>query len=275
VGTNPADRLLAWKEITGAGTGTNTVVTMDNNSTTNYGQLDINFGASVVWSTLANTQLRMVGGLNIWSGGMMSMGTSATPVPRGTTAALEFLCTTPGQYGLWVRDGGAGYFYGQSPTAGNNTVWTFLNADVAAGGASPQTITVAGNTGWKQGGSFVTFDLRTATVGRAAPERRCHGDHAAVDHGPDQRPSGSGSCRRVQPTRVTWRWGKIAHPNRGCMYSSAHLYGGLGGVPAATTVAAARHRELHPHGGVGPATTHCAFRHCVFWHVDGGVRISR
>ncbi len=136
------------KELSGATTSNAVTVTQDNNNTTSFGAMTIGFGGIVSYATGAATQFRTAGILTVGNGGTLNMGTSGTPMPRGTVAILEFDCSSDGQYGLVVQNQGTLNAYGQSRTSGKNLYWTPLNANVAAGGGSPQTLTVVDDTGW-------------------------------------------------------------------------------------------------------------------------------
>ena len=141
-----SDRLFIQNEMTAQATVTPRTVTMDNNDTTAYGQIDITNGGSLTYSIVANTQMRVAGMLYVWAGGVLNVGTVANPVPIGTTAILEFSCASDNQFYLYRQALSVVNFYGSS-----KTYWkTFLAADQTAGATS---ITVADSvdTYWKNG----------------------------------------------------------------------------------------------------------------------------
>jgi hypothetical protein len=94
-----ADRMFVAGEWTAAGTKTDRVVTMNSTAATDYGDdnttiasLGVSKGGTIAYGVSAATAyvLRLSGVLNIWREGIWTMGTVATPMPRDSTAVLEF-----------------------------------------------------------------------------------------------------------------------------------------------------------------------------------------
>lgn len=160
-GVAPAagDRLFIQSELTGAGTSNTATVTMDNNSATAFGKIDISVGGTLIYNTAAATQLRTNVTCDVWPGGTLSQGTSGTPIPAGTLSILELdNGTTAVSVGLRIMNG-TWDMYGDSKTKS----WSLLNADAAS---SATSLTIADSVGsaWKNGDTLViTSTTRTAT----------------------------------------------------------------------------------------------------------------
>jgi hypothetical protein len=141
------DNCFVLGEWTAAATKTDRTVTMDSTATTDYGTpaaaglatFGISNGGTVTWGTTAatNYRLRQSGNVFIWAGGVMNMGTVATPCPRGGTQELQFDCAADGDFGLIVW--GTFNFQGLSRLAGVDRTSVLLTAD-AAGGATSLTV---------------------------------------------------------------------------------------------------------------------------------------
>lgn len=142
-----ADNLYIVGEWTAAATGTDITVTMDSTSATDYGTLDIGDRGVLTWGTTAATAyiLQLSGNLNIWEGGTYNQGTVATPMPRDSTATLQFDCATDGEFGLIVNTGGTAVLQGQSRTIGKDIDRCLLNTDEAVNSTS---LGVNTDTGW-------------------------------------------------------------------------------------------------------------------------------
>lgn len=134
------DTLFVLGEWTSAGTKTDRAVTMDNTAATDFGSASttlasfgISNGGSVTWGTAAATAylLRVSGLLDVWVGGVLNMGTVATPCPRNSSMQLEFDCAADGDFGLRVW--GTWNGQGQSRIAGSDNHFALLNTDEAAG----------------------------------------------------------------------------------------------------------------------------------------------
>lgn len=163
-----ADNMWISGEYTGAGAITSRTVTMDSTATTQYGSnpgaanrhvtpgIAIGKGGTLTFGTTASTNyvLRLQASLVVCNGGTLNMGTVATPVPRTSTAILEFAqSTADADYGLFVCEGATWIGQGLSRTSGKNIPYCLLTADVAASGGSPSssTISVDTDTGWLSG----------------------------------------------------------------------------------------------------------------------------
>jgi hypothetical protein len=135
-------------EYTAAATFTARNVTMDSTATTQYGAINICPQGKLEYGTSASTNynLTLAGDLTVFEGGTLNIGTSGTPIPRTSTAVLEFVCTSAGQYGLIVT--GTFNSYGLSRTAGKDIYFCKLNANASAGATS---LTVDTDTGWLNG----------------------------------------------------------------------------------------------------------------------------
>lgn len=161
--TNPGsivagDNFYIVGERTGAGAGSAFTVTMDSTAATDYGTnvagdhtngIDIGSGGILQYGTAAATNyiLRLSGCLTVWGDGTLNIGTTGTPIPRDSTAVLEFDCTADGSFGLRV-EGGVCALQGLSRTSGKNVSFARLTANEAA---TSTTIDVDRDTGWLNG----------------------------------------------------------------------------------------------------------------------------
>nr|QGH72390.1 MAG: endo-1,4-beta-xylanase Y [Podoviridae sp. ctka020] len=137
-------------EYSGTGANQSFTVTMDNNSTTDFGQPQVGAKGILRYSTAGNTQLRASGTPKVWAAGEFDIGTVGTPVPDGTTAILELDSSSNVEFGVEV------YALGTFITQGYNKGYahTLLAADAAS---SATSLTVADSVGaaWKNGDSCV------------------------------------------------------------------------------------------------------------------------
>ncbi len=157
------DNIYVVGEWTAAATGTDFTVTMDSTTATDYGTLDIGDRGILTWGTTAATNyvLQLSGDLNIWDGGTYNQGTVATPMPRDSTATLQFDCTSDGQFGLIVNNAGTCVLQGLSRTSGKNVDRCKLNTDEAAASTS---LGVDTDTGWLDNDRIaIAATTRTAT----------------------------------------------------------------------------------------------------------------
>ena len=149
-------------------------VTMDSVAATDYGSADtvnvvsalgISKGGTLTWGTAAATAyiLRLSGHLKIYSGGLMNMGTVATPCPRDSSMQLEFDCAADWNFYLSVMNGGTFVGQGLSRTSGKNVTKALTTADVAAGAT---TINIDADTGWLSGDE-VYISGSNRTIGSA------------------------------------------------------------------------------------------------------------
>lgn len=148
-------------EHTGAATGNTLTVTMDQTATTDYGAgtdsvvcLSVNKRGVLTYGTTAATNyyLKLSGDCILYNGGTFSIGTTGTPIPRDSTAVLEFDPAADGGMGLIIRNGSTFNSQGLSRTSGKNVVFCKLNADASA---SATTVTVDTDTGWLSGDTIV------------------------------------------------------------------------------------------------------------------------
>lgn len=153
------DDLIVAGEKTGAGTGNSFTVTNNNTATTDFGSaptaanslitpgLAICHGGTFQYGTTAATNyyLKMSNTIIVYAGGTLNIGTTGTPIPRDSTAVLEFDPGTDGDYGLIARNLGTLNIQGLSRTSGKNIVACKLNTDEAANSTS---LGVDTDTGW-------------------------------------------------------------------------------------------------------------------------------
>lgn len=169
------DDLIVAGEKTGAGTGNAFTVTMNQTATTDYGAaptaansliapgLAICHGGTLSYGTTAATNyyLKMSNSVIVYSGGTLNIGTTGTPIPRDSTAVLEFDPGADGDYGLLVRNLGTCVIQGLSRSSGKNFIACLLNTDEAANSTS---LGVNTDTGWLDNDEIVvTSTTRTAT----------------------------------------------------------------------------------------------------------------
>ncbi len=170
---------------TGAGSRTDFSVDMDQTAATDYGAGTDNVAAFTIsqggtlnyeFAATTNYYLKLSGDFIIYSGGTFTMGTVANPIPRDSTAVLEFDPVSDGGNGLIVRGTATVTIQGLSRTAGKNITWCQLSANEAAGQTE---LSVDQDTGWLSGDVIVIAPTdRNCTH---YEERILDGD-AAADH---------------------------------------------------------------------------------------------
>ncbi len=161
-------------EWTAAGVKTDRVVAPDSTAATDYGSTstDLNLqsisvgkGGTLAWPTTASTSyiLQVSGGIRVAKGGIVTVGTVATPMPITSTATIQFDCAADGDFGLLVQ--GTFTAQGVPRTSGKNVVQCLLNTDEAIG----QTVLgVDTDTGWLAGDVVVIASTsRTSTAAEA------------------------------------------------------------------------------------------------------------
>ncbi len=158
-------------EWTAAATKTNRTVTMDQTAATDYGdntpanppQFTIGKGGTLICQVTAATTyiLRLSGKLWVYTGGTLNMGTVASPMPRNSSARIEFDCTADGDYGLEVYGTFTGQ--GQSRTIAKIITKAKINVDLAAAGS---TVNIDTDTGWLTTDE-VAIASTTRTLGQA------------------------------------------------------------------------------------------------------------
>ena len=143
-----ADTSFIAGDYTGAGTNTPITVTMDSTSNaTAYGTVTIVQNGTLSYGIASSTNyyLKLSGNLVISVGGTFTMGTLANPIPSTSTAKLEFVCTSNGQFG--IQNSGTLTTYGAT-----KTITAKLAADISA---SATTATTNVSTGWSSGDLIV------------------------------------------------------------------------------------------------------------------------
>ena len=150
------DDMIVSGEVTGQGTGNDLTVTMNQTSATDYGSgaTDLNAGQALAVcnrgtltygaSAATNYVLRLSGHAAVYGGGTLNIGTTGTPIPRDSTAVLEFDCAADGDFGLNILHGACN-IQGLSRTSGKNVVSCKLNTDEAVASTS---LGVDTDTGW-------------------------------------------------------------------------------------------------------------------------------
>jgi hypothetical protein len=146
------DNFWILGEWTAAGVKTNRVIDMDIAAATDYGDGVANvLGSGIgkggtlryLFAGATNYNLRLSTCLAVYAGGIFTMGTAASPIPRDSTAKLEFDCAADRDFGLLVF--GTFTAQGLSRTIAKDIDRCKLNGDEAAG----QTIlSVDADTGW-------------------------------------------------------------------------------------------------------------------------------
>ena len=152
-------------EHTGAGATTTRTITMDSVATTDYGTgtdgavdngIEIGDAGILTYGTAAATNyyLKLSGSLNVWGNGILNIGTTGTPIPRGSTAVLEFDPVADGGMGLIINDGGVCNLQGLSRTSGKDIYYCKLNTDEAV---DQTTLGVDTDTGWLDNDEIAVF----------------------------------------------------------------------------------------------------------------------
>lgn len=152
------DDLIVVGDYTGAGTSVTVTVTMNAlaGAITDYGaastslvtpSMAIGQGGRLTYGATAATQyyLRQSGHVIVYQNGILNMGTVAAPIPRDSTAVLNFDCGANNDFGLTVRNGGTYVAQGLSRTSGKNIYFCKLNTDEAIASTS---LGVDTDTGW-------------------------------------------------------------------------------------------------------------------------------
>lgn len=172
-------------ELTGTGTGNDFTVTMDSTATTDYGTgtdgaesngIDVGKRGILQYGTSASTNyyLKLSGTLIVWGDGVFNMGTTGTPIPRTSTAVLEFDPVADGGMGLRIAAGGTFVAQGLSRTSGKDVFYCLLNTDEAA---AQTTLGVDTDTGWLNGDeiaiagtgtTYNEYELRTLNADAGA-----------------------------------------------------------------------------------------------------------
>lgn len=163
------DQIMICGAWTAAATCAAVTITMDQTSSAvKYGTTSttletvfIGYGGTLTYGAAAATNYYMnVQGI-FWVavGGVLNIGTVATPIPRDSTAVLNFDITgSSGAY--FLRLHGTMVVQGLSRTSGKNVVGCLLTAAHTAGGT---TWTVDRDTGWKSGDGIIVAGTQRAS----------------------------------------------------------------------------------------------------------------
>jgi hypothetical protein len=151
-----ADILHIIGEHTGAGTGNDITITIDQVATS---FVDLGSGTDATtavtvgkrgtlqyaYAASTNYYLKCSGNLIVYRSGTFTIGTVANPIPRNGTAVLEFDPVADGGMGLIVRNGATFTAQGLSRTIGKNIVSCKLNVDSPV---NDTVLDVDTDTGW-------------------------------------------------------------------------------------------------------------------------------
>ena len=169
------DDMIICGEKTSAGAETAITVTMNETATTDYGSaptaansligpgLAICDGGTLQYGTTAATNyyFKMSNTIIVYAGGTLNIGTTGTPIPRDSTAVLEFDPAADGDYGLIIRHLGTFNSQGLSRSSGKNVIACKLNTDEAVNSTS---LGVDADTGWLDNDEIVVASTtRTAS----------------------------------------------------------------------------------------------------------------
>jgi hypothetical protein len=149
--------------VMGESLGSSHTVTMNETATTQYGEIAVG-GSGILtygYSAATNYVLRVGNYLRVGASGAFRIGTVANPIPRDSTAVLEFVCASMGQYYL-VTYGGEITMQGLSRTSAKNVSWALLTADM---GTSATSCSINADTGWKNGDVVALFPTGWTTGG--------------------------------------------------------------------------------------------------------------
>jgi hypothetical protein len=153
------DDVVVAGNVTGAGTGNDITVTMNETATTDYGSAPTAANSLILpgiavckrgtlsYGTTAATNYycKQSNSVIVYRDGTMNIGTTGTAIPRDSTAVLEFDPAADGDYGLIARNGSTLNIQGLSRTSGKNVVACKLNTDEAIASTS---LGVDTDTGW-------------------------------------------------------------------------------------------------------------------------------
>lgn len=141
-----SDSMHIIREFTGAGTGNNFVVTMNSVASTDYGAITIGKGGTLNYGYAESTNyyLKCSGDINLYSEGVFTIGTVTNPIPRNSTAVLEFDPASAGGFGLKLWRG-TFTVQGLSRTVNKDIWYCKLNTDEAV---NQTELGVDEDTGW-------------------------------------------------------------------------------------------------------------------------------
>lgn len=157
------DKLIICGHLTGAGTGADITVTMNNTAATSFGltsttsidvAIEVGLRGILAFGVAASTNylLTVKGYLRVSVGGTLTIGTEASPLPSTSTATLQFSVAASGDSGLRV----SGTFETRGP---ERKAWTNLTADAAA---SQAVLAVESTTGWRSADILKVYSTTSA-----------------------------------------------------------------------------------------------------------------
>lgn len=147
------DKIICAGELSGAGTGSSFVITMDNTATTIFGStsfpqsISVNLHAQLGYGVAASTAyyLKYNGIFKVFSDGIFNIGTSGSRIPASSSAVLEMNSAANVDTGLVIDNNATFNVYGDNT---RTTVATLMTADKAA---AATVITLASTAGWSAG----------------------------------------------------------------------------------------------------------------------------
>ena len=163
------NHLIVCGELTGAGTGADITVTMENTATTSFGPtvsggppqgIVVSSRGILTWGTTASTAyyLKWKGIFQVAGGGQVNCGTVGTPMPSSSTATFDCDVVGNTDTGVECLAGGTFKAYGTPPTATR----TRLTADLAA---AATVVTVESTSGWAVSDSLAFANTTTGNTG--------------------------------------------------------------------------------------------------------------
>lgn len=151
------DVLYIVGEHTGAGATTSRVITMNDTASTDFGNgiagnanngIEVCDAGTLSFGTSESTNytLKVSGSINVWKNGTFNIGTTGTPIPRNSTAKLQFDCGANVDFGLIIQNGGTFNAQGLSRTSGKNVVSCKLSANTVDNTVSQVNFSASGST---------------------------------------------------------------------------------------------------------------------------------
>jgi len=123
---------------------------VDAAGTANCGAITINSGGTLTFSPAMTTELIAKGNITVNNGGILYVGTDASPIGATYTATIQIECASNGQYGIITASGATVEMTGSSSYHLANADYT--QADLATDiSASATSLTTDVSTGWKSG----------------------------------------------------------------------------------------------------------------------------
>lgn len=151
------DNLIVVGDLIAPGSFSSIEITMDNTSSTTFGNVEIGGRGTLSYATAVSTdyRLRLAGNCDVGAG-TLNIGTGSNPIPASSTATLEFVVATNVEFGLRARGNGSITTFGAAKIGR-----AYLAADASIG-ATSLTTNIA--TGWRNGDTVVVAST-TRTVG--------------------------------------------------------------------------------------------------------------